>query len=328
MRGHARANANIALAKYWGKCDEALNLPAVPSVSLTLDALRTETEVVRDPALREDAVSLDGREETGKGAAKVSAFLDLLRARAGVDLAAPDRFARVVSVNHFPTASGLASSASGFAALAAAGARAYGWDADVSALSSLARRGSASAARSLFGGWAELPAGVPGDDHLPARALHPEGWWDVALVIALATRAPKSVASRDGMRETARTSPYYPAWLACAPGYVHDVKAALAARDIERVGRAMEASTFAMHASAWAAVPGVRYIRGVTLDALDRVEALRRDGVGAWATMDAGPHVKVLCAAGDIAAVASAMREVPGVVDVLVARPGAGVEAS
>lgn len=175
MRGHARARANIALAKYWGKCDEALNLPAVPSVSLTLDALRTETEVVRDPALREDAVSLDGREETGKGAAKVSAFLDLLRARAGVDVTAPDRFARVVSVNHFPTASGLASSASGFAALAAAGARAYGWDADVTALSSLARRGSASAARSLSGGGPSSPRASPATTASPRARCTPRG---------------------------------------------------------------------------------------------------------------------------------------------------------
>jgi diphosphomevalonate decarboxylase len=328
MRGEAKARANIALAKYWGKCDVALNLPAVPSVSLTLDALVTETVVTRDPALREDEVHLDGALETGKGAQKVRAFLDLLRARAGVDPAATDRFARVVSANRFPTASGLASSASGFAALAAAGARAYEWDADVHALSSLARRGSASAARSLFGGWSELPAGAVGDDRLPARALHPADWWDVAMVIALATRAPKSVASRDGMRDTAKTSPYYAAWLGCAPGYVHAVKSALAARDLEALGSAMEASTFAMHACAWAAVPGVRYIRGVTLDLLDAVESLRRDGVGAWATMDAGPHVKTLCAGADVLRVAAALRAVPGVVDVLVARPGDGVEVA
>jgi diphosphomevalonate decarboxylase len=328
MKARATARANIALAKYWGKCDAALNLPAVPSVSLTLDALRTETVVTRDPSLHEDVITLDGAALTGPGAAKLQRFLDLLRHRAGVDPTATDRFARVDSVNHFPTASGLASSASGFAALAAAGARAYGWDADLAALSSLARRGSASAARSLFEGWAELPAGVLGDDHLPARALHPAAWWDVALVVALATRAPKSVASRDGMRDTARTSPYYSAWLACAPGYAHAVKTALAARDLEALGAAMEASTFAMHACAWAAVPAVRYVRGITLELLDRVESLRREGVGAWATMDAGPHVKTLCAAADIDAVAGALREVPGVVDVLVARPGAGVEVT
>jgi diphosphomevalonate decarboxylase len=106
------------------------------------------------------------------------------------------------------------------------------------------------------------------------------------------------------------------------------VKTALAARDLEALGAVMEASTFAMHACAWAAVPAVRYARGITLDLLDRVESLRREGVGAWATMDAGPHVKTLCAAADIDAVAGALREVPGVVDVLVARPGAGVEVT
>ncbi len=255
----------------------------------------------------------------------MTALLDLVRARAGVSLDDPRRFARVSSENHFPAASGLASSASGFAALTAAGARAYGAEVTLEELSSLARRGSASAARSLFGGFVELPAGVPGDDTLAARMLHPPSWWDVRVVIALVTRAPKAVASRDGMRETARTSPYWSAWLACAPGYVHAVKEGIARRDIEAVGAAMEASTFAMHASAWAAVPAVRYVRGVTLDVLDRVEALRRDGIGAWATMDAGPHVKVLCAACDAERVAAALRDAPGVIDVRVARPGDGV---
>jgi diphosphomevalonate decarboxylase len=325
MKGYARACANIALAKYWGKCDEALNLPAVPSISVTLDALVTETTVARDASLAGDEVTLDGALQEGAAGRKVTALLDLVRARAGVSPDDPARFARVVSTNHFPAASGLASSASGFAALAAAGARAYGAELPLHELSALARRGSASAARSLFGGFVELPAGVPGDGSLAARMLHPSDWWDVRVVIALVTRAPKAVASRDGMRETARTSPYWSAWLACAPGYAHAVKEAVAARDLEAVGAAMEASTFAMHASAWAAVPAVRYVRGVTLDVLDRVEALRREGTGAWATMDAGPHVKVLCAGGDAERVAVALRDATGVIDVRVARPGEGV---
>lgn len=324
MIGKATACANIALAKYWGKCDEALNLPAVASVSVTLDALVTETTVTRDAALASDHVTLDDVVHEGAAARKVTALLDLVRAHAQLDGAAA-RYARVVSHNHFPAASGLASSASGFAALAAAGARAYGLSLTDAELSALARRGSASASRSIFGGFVELPAGVVGDATLSARALHPPDWWDVRVVIAMVTRAPKAVASRAGMRETARTSPYWSAWLACAPGYVHAIREGLAHRDLEAVGAAMEASTFAMHASAWAAVPAVRYIRGVTLDLLDRVEALRREGVGAWATMDAGPHVKVLCAGVDASRVESMMRSSPGVVDVRVARPGAGI---
>lgn len=325
MSGDARAvaRANIALAKYWGKSDEALNLPAVPSLSVTLDALVTETRVTLDSSLDADHLTLDGAHTTGAEVTKVTGLLDLLRARAGVSTRA-----RVVSDNRFPSASGLASSASGFAALTAAGARAYGLSLSLTELSAIARRGSASAARSLFGGFVELAAGAPGDDSLAARALHPADHWDVRVVIAVATLASKKTASRDGMRTTAKTSPYYPAWLECAPRYCDQVRAGVAARDIEAVGKAMEASTFAMHSSAWAAVPAVRYVRAITMSLLDRVELLRYEGVSAWATMDAGPHVKVLCEAAQADAVARAMGEVEGVVEVKVAKPGAGVEVT
>ena len=167
----ARARANIALSKYWGKADRALNLPAVPSLSLTLDDLVTETSAARDEALAGDHVELDGTLRAGDEATTLSAFLALVRARAGVAEGAAGTFLRVRSFNHFPTASGLASSASGYAALAAAASAAYGLSLDDHALSALARRGSASAARSVFGGWVELPAGAPGDDTTGARAL-------------------------------------------------------------------------------------------------------------------------------------------------------------
>lgn len=321
----ARARANIALSKYWGKADRALNLPAVPSLSLTLDDLVTETTAERDPSLAADRVELDGSLRTGAEAATLSAFLSLVRARAGV-AEGDGSYLRVSSFNRFPTASGLASSASGYAALAAAACAAYGLKLDDGALSALARRGSASAARSVFGGWVELPAGAPGDDSTGARPLHDAGHWDIAMVLALVDRGPKDVASRDGMRRTAETSPYYGAWLAQAPLLHARVRDAVTARDLQAVGEAMEASTMAMHASAWAAQPAVRYAKGVTLDLLDAVQAMRREGLGAWATMDAGPHVKVLCAAADATAVAAKVREVRGVLESRVARPGAGIE--
>ena len=324
--GRARACANIALAKYWGKSDIERNLPAVPSVSVTLDALVTETSVALDRSLARDEVSLDGAVREGEDADRASELLAGLRARARVaSLDTHNTYARVVSVNHFPTASGLASSASGFAALAAAGARAYGLALADAQLSAVARRASASAARSLFGGFVELPAGVPGDDALAAHPIAPREHWDVAVVIALATIARKKTGSRDGMNETARTSPYYAAWVATAPETAREVREGVLARDLTRVGEAMEASTFAMHASAWAARPAVRYARAATMTLLDAVEALRHDGVAAYATMDAGPHVKVLCAGCDAERVANAMRATGVTVDVRVARPGPGV---
>ncbi len=322
----ARARANIALSKYWGKADRALNLPAVPSLSLTLDDLVTETTAARDGSLPHDHVELDGVLRAGDEAKTLGSFLALVRARAGVAEGAPGSFLRVRSFNRFPTASGLASSASGYAALAAAASAAYGLRLDDGALSALARRGSASAARSVFGGWVELPAGAPGDDTTGARPLHGVAHWDVAMVLALVDRGPKDIASRDGMRRTAETSPYYAAWLAAAPLLHARVRAAVGARDLAATGEAMEASTMAMHASAWAAQPAVRYARGVTLDVLDVVRALRRDGVGAWATMDAGPHVKVLCEARHADAIAARLRGTPGVLESRIARPGSGIE--
>ena len=112
---HAVARANIALAKYWGKADERLNLPAVPSVSITLDPLTTRTRVRFVDGLQADRFVLDGRPAQDKERARVTKLLDTVRARADLAL-----FAEVESQNDFPTASGLASSASGFAALASA----------------------------------------------------------------------------------------------------------------------------------------------------------------------------------------------------------------
>ncbi|MDP3275552.1 MAG: diphosphomevalonate decarboxylase [Deltaproteobacteria bacterium] len=320
QQGRARACANIALAKYWGKSDETLNLPAVPSLSITLDALVTETVVTLDPGLFEDEVLFDGVVRSGDDATRAREMLGRIRERAGSAVCA-----RVETVNHFPTASGLASSASGFAALAAAGASAYGVDAPLELLSAWARRSSASAARSLYGGFVELSAGLPGDDSLSARVVADAHHWDVCVVIALASLERKKTSSRDGMLETARTSPFYPAWLACAPGYFLEVREGVLARDLERVGEAMEASTFAMHASALAARPAVRYYAAATAVLLDCVESLRARGIAAYSTMDAGPHVKVLCMAGDALAVRDALVASGGAVDVRIARPGPGL---
>ena len=140
----ALAHANIALAKYWGKADVARNLPATPSLSLTLDGLVTDTTVEFVEGLAEDRLELDGRAASPKEQKRVTTMLDRVRAAAGVPFKA-----HVTSVNKFPTASGLASSASGFAALAAASTAALGLDYSEAKLSNLARWSSASAGRSL-----------------------------------------------------------------------------------------------------------------------------------------------------------------------------------
>ena len=313
----AEARTNIALVKYWGKRDAAENLPIAGSLSLTLDGLTTRTTLTLDDGLGADELVLDGRLESGEPVARVRRFLDLVRARAGVSTRA-----RVESWNSFPTASGLASSASGFAALAVAAAAAYRLDLGPAALSALARRGSGSAARSIFGGFAELVADGDGDGDAHAVPL-PD--FDVRLVVAVVgAGAPKSVSSTSGMDHTARTSPLFPGFTATVPRDLDDARAAIARRDLAALGEVAERSALTMHASALAARPGILYWRGATVEGIHAVRDLRAAGVGAWATIDAGPHVKVLCAPADAARVSAALAAVPGIGRTVIAAPGAG----
>lgn len=318
----AKARANIALSKYWGKCDVALNLPAVPSISMTLDRLVTTTRVSFEEDLAADRVFLDGRPASASESRRVVEMLDRVREAARIDT-----FATVTSDNRFPTAAGLASSASGFAALAAAATSAAGLDWSPERLSRLARRSSASAARSLFGGFAELPAGKPGRDALGARQVAPADHWDLRLVVAVAAKGPKKVGSTEGMERSRATSPFYDAWVAAAPKLNRTVRDALRRRDLDRLGRAMEQSTLSFHSCAMSSDPAIVYFQPATLAALGTVHRLRDDrGVSVWATMDAGPHVKALCHARDAARVRRALAATEGVLGTMVARPGAGVE--
>jgi len=297
----ARAHANIALVKYWGKRDAARNLPAAGSLSLTLGALETVTTVRFDPKLAADELVLNGAAAPGL---RVTGFLDLVRAIAGTTTRAA-----VETVNRFPTASGLASSASGFAALALAATRAAGVTLDARALSRLARQGSGSAARSIFAGFARV---VAGDDDAWAEAVDdPRGLAARArMVIAeVGGGAPKLHGSRDAMEHCAATSPLYRGWLECVPRDLAIAEDAIARGDLAALGELAEANALAMHAAAIASRPAIVYWQPATLGLLAAVRALRDGGVPAWATMDAGPHVKVLTDAAAAPRVALAMQE-------------------
>lgn len=306
----ARAHPNIALVKYWGKRNVALNLPAVPSVSLTLDGFVTTTTVTWDAP--EERVIFDGEDRED---ARVSSFLDRI--------ASPRPPCEVHTTNNFPTGAGLASSASGFAALALAASRAAGQDLDPTALSVLARQGSGSACRSIFGGFVVWHLGTRTDgtdDH--ARPLAPPAHWDVRMVVAVVAEGPKAVGSTAGMERSRTTSPLWSTWVAQGPETVAQATRAIQARDLERLGTLMEQSTFAMHATMQTATPPLIYWQPATVAVLHAVFALRQAGVGAWATMDAGPQVKVLCEADDADRVAAALG--PHAQSVYVHGPGVG----
>ena len=313
--GKAVAHSNIALAKYWGKADAVRNLTAVPSLSLTLAALRTQTSVRFDEALPADELLLSGVSIGGRPLLRVIQLLDTVRNQVGVDTRA-----RVESVNDFPTAAGLASSASGFAALAMAATRAAGLELDLAQVSALARAASASAARSVFGGYVSLGARAES-----AERVADGGAFPLEMLVAVTVSGAKETASTDGMGHTQDTSPYYRAWVEAAPAVYEEVRSAVLARDFDALGPAVEHSALLMHASMFAARPALIYFAPATLRVMERVRAFRKSGGRAFFTMDAGPHVKVLVEPSAAAELELELSKLDGVSQVL--RSAAGPDA-
>lgn len=312
MRATATAHPNIALVKYWGKVDAGLNLPATGSLSMTLDVFPTTTTVTVDSALDADEFTLNGTSRSGVPAERVTRFLDLVRAMAG-----SGAHARVVSHNEVPSAAGLASSASGFAALAGAAAAAYGLDLTPTQLSHLARRGSGSASRSIFPRFALWRTGD--DEHSVAEPLEAP---DMAMVIAVVDRAEKPVSSREAMRRTDATSPYYPAWVTSTAETLEAAVAACAAHDLDTLGALAETNAMRMHAAIQACDPPIRYLGATSVALFDRIAALRGDGVRVWGTADAGPNVVAVCHPDDIPAVVAGLGDLA---ELVVAYPGPGL---
>ena len=305
-RATAIAHANIALVKYWGKRDDARLLPEAGSLSLALDKLLTTTTVQLGAA--HDSLLLDGKPAAPK---------ELARARALLDAAGILERAQIESRNDFPTGAGLASSASGFAALAVAASAAAGLEKTPEELSALARLGSGSASRSVPGGWA-----VWRDE--TAALVQPPEHWDVRMVVAICAAGPKEVGSRDGMKSSRETSPFHAAWIAQCRADLPRALAFLAARDLDGLGALAESNALRMHADALAASPPLLYWQPATISCLQTLSRLRARGIPAWGTIDAGPHVVALCRPGDAAEVASALRTFPGVTGTLVCAPAGG----
>lgn len=315
----ATAQPNIALVKYWGKRDAALNLPAAGSLSITLDALHTHARVRFDDALDADDITLNGEHDEAQSR-KIGAFLDLFRARAGITTRA-----HVESGNDFPTGAGLASSASGFAALAVASDRALGLNLDARELSVLARRGSGSAARSIFGGFVEMAAGTreDGEDAFATPLLDASAW-PLKVVVAITTHEKKAISSRVGMDRTRDTSPFYRGWIATVPGDLAIARDAVQTRDFEKLAHVSEASCMAMHAVMLAARPALIYWNAATLGCIQCIRALHAEGTGVFFTIDAGPQVKAVCLPDHASRVADALLGLDGVEEALLSGLGEG----
>jgi diphosphomevalonate decarboxylase len=326
VKATATAHPNIALVKYWGKRSERLILPHQSSLSVTLGpiSVRTSVEFLRERG--EDEVVLNGRQAKGVERERVVDALKLVRADARRALGRSLGRAVVASRGDFPASAGLASSAAAFAALSVAGRSAAGLPRDVKAESILARRGSGSACRSIEGGFVRWNRGrrPDGHDSFAEHLFDEQHWPQLRMLVGMVSRAEKEVKSRDGMRATVETSPYYSAWAKDAEREVRAIVRHIERRDLEAVGELSERNAWRMHASALGADPPLCYLKPQTLAVIDACRSARREGVGVWFTLDAGPNPVLLTLEHDRKRVERMIRA-QGAVDVVACAPGGGV---
>lgn len=311
----ALAHPNIAFIKYWGDLDPCLRLPANGSLSMNLDGLETRTQVSFDAALPADSLSVNGQEVSGAGLARVSELLERVRQRAGMRLPA-----RVESENNFPMGAGIASSASAFAALALAASHAAGLRLSEAELSRLARTGSGSACRSVPGGFVEWQAGQQDEESYAFSIAAPEHWRLVDCIV-LVSQAHKLVGSTEG-HALALTSPLQAGRVADAPRRLDICRRAVCERDFAALAEVVELDSNLMHAVMITSTPPLFYWQPATLAVMRAVQAWRAQGLPACYTIDAGPNVHVLCPEEAVGEVASRLRRLKGVKQVLTVAPG------
>lgn len=334
MKATAIAPANIAFIKYWGKIDppageagEALRLPLNSSISMNLSACVTTTTVEFSPSYREDIVEfMDQKaltilsrslQDCQLESMRVQKHLDKIRVRAGSKL-----YARMVTKNSFPKSAGIASSASGFAALTVAAAEALGLTLSEKELTILARIGSGSACRSIPDGFVEWQKGKNSQTSY-AYSLYPENHWDLRDIVVVVQKSQKKIGSTKGM-DGVRTSPFYGRRLRDIPDRVKKIKLVLKRRDIELLGEIMEEDCVNMHAVAMTQKPPIFYWNGTTMEIIRAVRELRDEGLPVYFTIDAGPNVHLICEAKDEAVVVEKAQMIAGVEDIIVNKPAQG----
>jgi len=314
----ALAHPNIAFIKYWGFEDETQRIPANDSLSMNIGCLSTHTTVQYDSKLASDCLILNNEEVIGAGLSRVQTFMDRIRHLTGENL-----FAQIISENNFPVGAGVASSASGFAALALAGTAALGWQLSEPELSSLARFGSGSACRSIPGGFVEWRTDpITGDSH--AFSIAPASHWDLVDCIVIISEAHKRVGSQEGMW-TADSSPLQEARIFDSARRMDLCRSAILSRDFSALARVTELDSNMMHAVMMTSHPPLFYWHPQSLAIMLTVKDWQKEGLPVTYTLDAGPNVHVISTQEHLAEVLARLRRFSGVIDILKGIPAGPV---
>lgn len=327
MKITAIANANIALIKYWGKRDERLILPTNSSLSFTMDEqLSTKTTVEFAKELEEDELWLNGIKANEKEVKRVTEFLDLIRTLAKINT-----HARVISQNTFPKSAGLASSASGFAALAGAATKSAELNLSLEEISILARQGSGSAIRSVYGGSVKWETGKKkdGSDSIAVQVAPKEHWPEIRNVIGLITKKEKKISSRAGMAETVKTSSLYSARIKNVHTWLKIATDAILKKDFHMLAEIIMRESNNMHAVMLDTFPPVIYLNDISKAVIESVLEINiKKGKNIFAyTFDAGPNPHVYTTAEYMGEAEDLLKEC-GINELIVCKIGDGLRFS
>ncbi len=317
MKATAKAPANIAFIKYWGKADEKLRLPLNDSISMNMSGAFTITTVEFSKQFNKDTVTILGGEFSAAETARVVKGLDLIRKRAGTT-----QKATVVTKNTFPKGAGSAASASGFAALTLAGFAALGVTMSEKELTIFARMGSGSACRSIPDGFVVWEKGESSETSF-AWSLYPPTYWDIRDILVIVDSRMKKVSTTEGM-ETIATSPRLAVRLKAIPKRMKEIQEAIARRNFSRFGEITEEDCLGMHMVMQTQTPPLFYWNTTTQIIMDAVRSWRKHGLPVYFTIDAGPNVHLLCEARDEARLLAEIRTIGGVQDIIVNKPAIG----
>lgn len=317
MKATVIAPANLAFIKYWGKRDEKLRLPMNNSISMNLSECFTKTTVEFDKKLKDDIVTIDDKDATEKEKARVSKFLDEVRKLAKVKTRA-----RVDSQNSFPKGTGIASSASAFAALALAATHAAGLKLSKKELSILARLGSGSACRSIPDGFAEWKKGTSHKTSYAVQLAAPDHW-DLRNIVAILSKEEKEISSSEG-HELAKTSPFFKKRLRLLPKRIKSLREALLKKDFSNLGKLLEEEAIELHIITMTSNPPIFYLTPKTWEIITTIQKWRKEGLQAYFTLDAGPNVHVICEGNQEKEILQRFDIIKGIQRIIVNKPAAG----
>ena len=310
MKATAIAPANIAFIKYWGKANANLRLPLNSSLSMNLSEAFTTTTVEFSQTLKQDQVQSLDSEFSQAETRRIKEHLDRVRKKAKLTAAA-----RVATKNNFPKGSGIASSASGFAALTVAASNAAGLNLAEKELTILARLGSGSACRSIPDGFVEWKTGESSQDSY-AYSVASSNHWDLRDIIAIVSSESKMVSSTQG-HERAQTSPFWKDRVMGIGQKLILVKAALKEKNMAHLGIILEEDALNMHAIMMTQNPPLFYWKGITTEIMHAVRFWRRNGLSVYFTIDAGPNVHLICEGSVEEAVLKKVKTFSGVLQIV-----------